>query len=138
MACFTYKGVVWKAAIKSICPGSPSSARPQSTLTPLTPVWKEHKTQCPRGKLLRVTALFCHFLAVALGDLSTLPEPQFPLPLKMTDSIFILTMPAQMLSVEHRFWGAVPVLMPLILLGFKGRYWAAKENPQMCLSVMAE
>lgn len=26
-------------------------------------------------------------------------------------------------------WKAVLVLMPLILLDIKGRYWAAKENP---------
>lgn len=79
------------------------------------------------GQITPVTASF--FLAVALGDLQTLPEPQFPLLLKMADCILYLQCLGKSVVQSRGFWGAASVLMPMIVLGFKGRELATKENP---------
>lgn len=85
-----------ETVIKSTCPGNPSLCmppdHPDSTDSCTHCVERPQSTvsmgQVARGS--RVTALSCHFLAVALRDLQTPPDPQFPLPLEMADCIFII------------------------------------------------
>lgn len=120
LACFTYEGMLWKL---SICPAIPPSACQQTTLTPRTlvpTVWKDHKAGHPWEDNFG-DSLFCHFLAVALGDLQTLPEPRFPLLLKMADCILYLQCLGKSVVQSRGFWGAASVLTPMIVLGFKGR-----------------
>lgn len=95
-----------KAAIKSICPASSSLCAPPEHPDSCPTARKDHKAVSV-GQIVQGDGFVLPPSGCDTWDLPILPEPQFPLPLKMAESIFGFTMSVQMFSAKYGFWGAV-------------------------------